>query len=64
MLLYRQLIVFPITGDTYRVTKESLMERLSTNMHEACLNINDACRSDEFFNIFDIWLIVVVSFEL
>ncbi|KAK1354907.1 putative feruloyl esterase [Heracleum sosnowskyi] len=31
-------------GDTYLVTKESLMERLNTNMHEACLNIDNTCR--------------------
>nr|XP_017241909.1 PREDICTED: putative uncharacterized protein YDL057W isoform X1 [Daucus carota subsp. sativus] len=31
-------------GSTYRVTKESLMERLTTNMHEACLNIDSRCR--------------------
>ncbi|XP_013672840.1 uncharacterized protein BNAC03G53510D isoform X1 [Brassica napus] len=28
----------------YRVTEESLMERLSTDMHEACLNIDKECR--------------------
>lgn len=58
MLMYIQLIVFPFTGDSYRVTKESLMERLNTNMHEACLNIDTACRSDEVLNIFDFWLFV------
>ncbi|KAK4415692.1 hypothetical protein Salat_2676600 [Sesamum alatum] len=31
------------TGD-YRVTEESLMERLNTNMHEACLSIDKRCR--------------------
>ncbi|KAF3960948.1 hypothetical protein CMV_014381 [Castanea mollissima] len=28
----------------YRVTEESLLERLSTNMHEACLKIDKECR--------------------
>ncbi|MED6174012.1 hypothetical protein PIB30_064925 [Stylosanthes scabra] len=28
----------------YRVTEESLMDRLGTNMHEACLNIDKDCR--------------------
>ncbi|KAG9135597.1 hypothetical protein Leryth_002327 [Lithospermum erythrorhizon] len=28
----------------YRVTEESMMERLNTNMHEACLLISDKCR--------------------
>jgi len=28
----------------YRVTEESLMDRLSTNMHEACLQIDKECR--------------------
>ncbi|XP_010478358.1 PREDICTED: uncharacterized protein LOC104757323 isoform X1 [Camelina sativa] len=28
----------------YRVTKESLMERLNTNMHEICLKIDKECR--------------------
>ncbi|KAL0410481.1 UNVERIFIED_CONTAM: hypothetical protein Slati_3637800 [Sesamum latifolium] len=31
------------SGD-YRVTEESLMERLNTNMHEACLSIDERCR--------------------
>ncbi|WOG94237.1 hypothetical protein DCAR_0313530 [Daucus carota subsp. sativus] len=31
-------------GDTQRVTKKSLMERLNTNIHEACLNIDNTCR--------------------
>ncbi|KAK4396907.1 putative pre-splicing factor ATP-dependent RNA helicase DEAH5 [Sesamum angolense] len=30
------------SGD-YRVTEESLMERLNTNMHEACLSIDERC---------------------
>lgn len=47
MLMYIQLIVFPLTGDSYRVTMESLTERLNTNMHDACLNIDTTCRSDE-----------------
>ncbi|KAL4589505.1 hypothetical protein LXL04_002412 [Taraxacum kok-saghyz] len=33
------------TGEVlYRVTEESLMDRLNTNMHEACLQINKDCR--------------------
>ncbi|KAK4774955.1 hypothetical protein SAY86_009890 [Trapa natans] len=28
----------------YRVTKASMMDRLNTNMHEACLNIDKKCR--------------------
>ncbi|MCI03743.1 hypothetical protein A2U01_0024784, partial [Trifolium medium] len=28
----------------YRVTEESLMDRLGTNMHEACLQIDKECR--------------------
>ncbi|KAL2547912.1 alpha/beta-hydrolase superfamily protein [Forsythia ovata] len=28
----------------YRVTKESLMDRLNTDMHEACLSIDEGCR--------------------
>ncbi|KAJ4708661.1 Alpha/beta-Hydrolases superfamily protein [Melia azedarach] len=32
-------------GDVeYRVTEESLMDRLNTNMHEACLHIDKECR--------------------
>lgn len=31
----------------YRVTEESLMDRLGTNMHEACLQIDKECRSVE-----------------
>jgi|AraCvinosormetaG_1042628.scaffolds.fasta_scaffold02197_4 hypothetical protein len=29
----------------YRVTEESLMDRLTTNAHEACLSIRENCRS-------------------
>ncbi|KAF7837897.1 alpha/beta hydrolase domain-containing protein isoform X2 [Senna tora] len=33
------------SGDfEYRVTEESLMDRLNTNMHEACLKIDKECR--------------------
>lgn len=33
------------TGEVdYRVTEESMMERLNTNMHEACLSIDKTCR--------------------
>ncbi|XP_073277611.1 putative uncharacterized protein YDL057W isoform X2 [Primulina huaijiensis] len=33
------------TGEVdYQVTKESLMDRLNTNMHEACLSIDKGCR--------------------
>ena len=28
----------------YRVTEESLMDRLTTNTHEACLSIHENCR--------------------
>ncbi|KAK6151956.1 hypothetical protein DH2020_014591 [Rehmannia glutinosa] len=28
----------------YQVTEESMMERLNTNMHEACLSIDERCR--------------------
>lgn len=28
----------------YRVTEESLMDRLATNTHEACLSIHENCR--------------------
>lgn len=31
-------------GVEYRVTEESLMERLRTDMHEACLKIDKECR--------------------
>ncbi|KAF5197717.1 Alpha/beta-Hydrolases superfamily protein, partial [Thalictrum thalictroides] len=44
----------------YRVTEESLMERLSTDMHSACLSIEKGCRvltvhgsSDEVINVED-----------
>ena len=30
----------------YRVTEESLMDRLNTNMHDACLQIDKGCRLD------------------
>ncbi|PHU22224.1 hypothetical protein BC332_07331 [Capsicum chinense] len=33
------------TGDVdYRVTEESLIERINTNMHDACLQIDKGCR--------------------
>ncbi|KAJ0959925.1 hypothetical protein J5N97_000314 [Dioscorea zingiberensis] len=32
---------------SYRVTEESLMDRLSTDMHEACLQIDKDCRESE-----------------
>ncbi|KAL7133180.1 hypothetical protein ABFS83_12G122700 [Erythranthe nasuta] len=33
------------TGEVdYRVTEESMMELLNTNMHEACLSIREGCR--------------------
>lgn len=32
-------------GDVdYRVTEESLMDRLNTNMHDVCLQIDKGCR--------------------
>ncbi|KAI9123241.1 hypothetical protein K1719_006130 [Acacia pycnantha] len=47
------------SGDfLFRVTKESLMDRLNTNMHEACLQIDNRCRvltvhgsADEFVGV-------------
>uniref|UniRef100_A0A3Q7H7T6 Serine aminopeptidase S33 domain-containing protein n=1 Tax=Solanum lycopersicum TaxID=4081 RepID=A0A3Q7H7T6_SOLLC len=30
----------------YRVTEESLMDRLNTNMHDACLQIDKGCRME------------------
>lgn len=48
------------TGEIYRVTKESLMDRLNINMHEACLSIDTKCRvltihgsNDKFVRIDD-----------
>ncbi|QHO06902.1 uncharacterized protein DS421_14g458900 [Arachis hypogaea] len=35
----------------YRVAEESLMDRLGTNMHEACLNIDKDCRSINSNNV-------------
>ncbi|XP_022866642.1 uncharacterized protein LOC111386412 isoform X5 [Olea europaea var. sylvestris] len=36
------------TGEVnYRVTEESLMDRLNTNMHEACLSIDERCRQEK-----------------
>ncbi|KAL0346700.1 UNVERIFIED_CONTAM: hypothetical protein Scaly_1686000 [Sesamum calycinum] len=35
------------SGD-YRVTEESLMERLNTNMHEACLSIDERCSKEAY----------------
>ncbi|KAG8376154.1 hypothetical protein BUALT_Bualt09G0033700 [Buddleja alternifolia] len=32
------------TGVYYKVTEESMTERLNTNMHEACLSIDEKCR--------------------
>lgn len=36
----------------YRVTEESLMDRLTTDTHAACLLIHQDCRSEiaEYFN--------------
>ncbi|KAK7388204.1 hypothetical protein VNO78_23013 [Psophocarpus tetragonolobus] len=45
ILLYYHLRTSAIEGNfDYRVTKESLMDRLDTNMHEACLQIDKTCR--------------------
>ncbi|KAL0558510.1 hypothetical protein IC582_003084 [Cucumis melo] len=33
----------------YKVTQESLMERLNTNMRQVCLHINQECRQFHFF---------------
>lgn len=32
---------------SYRITEASLMDRLNTNMNEACVQIEKDCRSDE-----------------
>ncbi|CAI9780390.1 unnamed protein product [Fraxinus pennsylvanica] len=47
-------------GETHLVTKESLMDRLNINMHEACLSIDEKCRvltvhgsNDKFVHIED-----------
>jgi hypothetical protein len=38
-------IFWSFTGNAgFRVTEESLMERLNTDMHEACLKIDKECR--------------------
>ncbi|KAJ0724024.1 putative feruloyl esterase [Helianthus annuus] len=40
-----RLINFKCVGEVlYRVTEESLMDRLNTNMHEACLQIDKDCK--------------------
>jgi len=39
----------------YCVTKESLMDRIGTNMHEACQQIDKECRLGE--NLFDLFSI-------
>ncbi|EYU29890.1 hypothetical protein MIMGU_mgv1a020778mg, partial [Erythranthe guttata] len=36
--------LFFVGGVHYRVTEESMMERLNTNMHEACLSVDPKCR--------------------
>lgn len=38
----------------YRVTEESLMDRLNTNMHDACLQIDKGCRLDWSYSIMSI----------
>jgi len=38
------------------VTKESLMDRIGTNMHEACLQIDEECRlGEKLFDLFSIY---------
>ncbi|KAK6120412.1 hypothetical protein DH2020_045892 [Rehmannia glutinosa] len=37
------IVVNTRAGD-YQVTEESMVERLNTNMHEACLSIDEGCR--------------------
>ena len=45
LLLYDHLRASTVAGSfDYRVTEESLMDRLGTNMHEACLQIDKECR--------------------
>lgn len=38
-----KLYYFQTDGD-YRVTEESMTERLNTNIHEACLSIDESCK--------------------
>ncbi|PIA41811.1 hypothetical protein AQUCO_02200325v1 [Aquilegia coerulea] len=52
-------VVSKITGQ-FRVTEESMMERLGTDMHSACLSIDNGCRvltvhgsSDELISVED-----------
>ncbi|KAK9099326.1 hypothetical protein Syun_026371 [Stephania yunnanensis] len=46
--LVAQLISLELLAgkDQYRITEESLMDRLSTDMHAACLSIEKSCRSE------------------
>lgn len=37
-------LTFTVENSSYRVTEESMMERLSTDMHAACLKIDKECR--------------------
>lgn len=53
-LLNNQLRTSTVAGKLdYRVTEESLMDRLGTNMHEACLQIDKDCRLME--KLFDLY---------
>jgi hypothetical protein len=38
------IFVYFVGGVNYRVTEEGLMDHLSTNMHEACFQIDKECR--------------------
>ena len=44
IFLIRVLIFFRVANVRYRVTKESMMDRLNTDMHAACLQIDKKCR--------------------
>ncbi|KAI4335288.1 hypothetical protein L6164_013949 [Bauhinia variegata] len=47
----------------YRVTEESLMDRLNTNMHEACLQIDKECRVLTVHGTADTTINVADAFE-
>ena len=52
----------PFVGEVYyRVTEESLMERLNMNMHEACLQIDKKCRLENFQKLISYYVRVFSS---
>jgi hypothetical protein len=57
-LLNDHLMTFNVAGNLdYCVTKESLMDRIGTNMHEACLQIDKECRlGEKLFDLFSIYI--------